>query len=168
MNGYKKMVFTTIIISCLVWSSARADTLTPVEKIRESPRRYDNRRLIVSGYVAEVEYIPHGERGTLNIKLTDDKIEPEDLDIDNYLLCQEVGYNIGILTRVLYYAREEKKKGRRIIVEGRYDDEIDLLDLKFVYLKGDKKRKINTDLDDISPYRRRDFIIRRYTPSDTE
>jgi hypothetical protein len=119
-----------------------------VEDILRRPEWYHGREVRVTGYIADVEYTPHGLRGVLNIKLVD-RLEVDE-EVEEYLLCQEVGYNIGVLTRVLDYAKVAWRRGEKVEIEGTYDKYANLLEMEgFRY----RDYRIYTDYRDI-PRRR--------------
>lgn len=162
-----KKIMLSVIATILFSASAMAGLRDPkeVSEIKENPRRYDNRRLSVIGYVSDISYTPHGERATLNIKLTDEIIKPEDLKLENYLLLREEGFNIGILSAIFEHLEVLKREGKKIVARGRYDKGLDALELQNLYLKYEieerwKRYEIDTDKDDKYPYPRKTIRVR--------
>lgn len=159
----KKIMLSVLAMIVFFSASAIADPRDPreVSEITEDPGRFDNRRIQVVGYIAEVSYLPHGERAILNIKLTDEILEPEDLKFGHYLLFREDGFNIGILRAIFEHLKVLQREGRRIVAEGRFDEDLDAATLCSLFLRYEiderwERHEIDTDRGDTRPclYRR--------------
>ena len=139
-----------LLLSVLAAPSAEAWN-RKVSEIKRRPSFYHRDRISVEGYVVDAKYIQHGERAILAIKLYDEnKKEFEELELEEKcLLCQEDGYNIGILSRVFDITNLLMKKGIKIVVKGKYDENMDMFYLeKIRYERAGKKYKIDTDEGD--------------------
>ena len=159
-----------------------AEILNPVEKIEKKPGFYHRREIRVEGFLKKVQYVPHGERAILIIDLADKKPELEseekegtdkepglkaeevpESEGNKYLRCQDTGFNIGILHRIHDILKTEMKKGKKIRVKGKYDANLDLLQLSRIDLfRNNKKYEIDPNLGDVDLLELGKFPLKEY------
>jgi hypothetical protein len=154
MNRIMLSALTTILLFADVMVGLKDPRR--VSEIIEDPRRFGNRRIQVVGYIARVYYLPHGARAILNIKLTDERLKPEDLKFGHYLLFREDGFNIGILRAIFEHLEVLQREGKRIVAEGRYDEDMHAIALYSLFLRYEiderwERYQISTDKDDVCP-----------------
>jgi len=118
--------------------------------VHDNASYYDEREIVVSGYVIDSHTEWYGGDGsdymTWNLVISDDPFPDEQSHV---LLCYESGFNIDRIRECSEIADIQKELERQITVIGEYDKRRDILNLrKFLYFEQGEPRELDTDLND--------------------
>jgi len=118
--------------------------------VHDNASYYDEREIVVSGYVVDSHTEWYGSDGsdymTWNLVISDDVFPDEQSHV---LLCYESGFNIDRIRECSEIADIQKELERQITVIGEYDKQKDILNLrKFLYFEKGEPRELDTDLSD--------------------
>jgi hypothetical protein len=118
--------------------------------VHDNASYYDEREIVVSGYVVDSHTEWYGSDGsdymTWNLVISDDAFPDEQSRV---LLCYESGFNIDRIRECAEIADIQKELERQITVVGEYDKQRDILNLrKFLYFEDGEPRELDTDVSD--------------------